>query len=116
MSSFKERLKDLRTERGMTQDQLADALDIPAPTIRRLESSETDSIPRKERLSLISDYFNVSIDYLLGKTDIRYDLESNSNMPQMDEARKELIDMIKKTPEEDLADLKLLVKRFVKDQ
>ncbi|KFM92918.1 helix-turn-helix transcriptional regulator [Paenibacillus sp. FSL R5-0527] len=69
MALFKERLKELRLEKGLTQEQLAQKMDIPAASIRRLEVSE--SIPRKERLIALSNFFNVSIDYLIGKSDKR---------------------------------------------
>jgi DNA-binding XRE family transcriptional regulator len=36
--AFKDRLKQLRHERGITQDMLADAIDVPPSTIRRYES------------------------------------------------------------------------------
>ncbi|MCR8983247.1 transcriptional regulator [Brevibacillus laterosporus] len=65
---FKERLKELRATRMVTQEELAKTLDIPNSTIRRLESSDI-SLPRYERLEKIANYFNVSVDYLLGRTD-----------------------------------------------
>nr|WP_063828978.1 helix-turn-helix transcriptional regulator [Paenibacillus sp. FSL R7-269] len=64
---FNDRLKELRIERSLTQDQLAIKLDIPSATIRRLEAS--NSIPRRDRLILLANFFNVSTDYLLGETD-----------------------------------------------
>ncbi|ETT54808.1 helix-turn-helix domain-containing protein [Paenibacillus sp. FSL R7-269] len=67
MSIFNDRLKELRIERSLTQDQLAIKLDIPSATIRRLEAS--NSIPRRDRLILLANFFNVSTDYLLGETD-----------------------------------------------
>ncbi|WP_270619814.1 helix-turn-helix domain-containing protein [Paenibacillus macerans] len=72
MPSFADRLRQLRHERGLTQEQLAEQLDIPAASIRRLEV--TESLPRKERLVLLSNFFNVSIDYLMGNTDQRNEL------------------------------------------
>lgn len=54
MALFKERLKELRLERGLTQEQLAEQMDIPASSIRRLEVS--DSIPRRERLLSFSTF------------------------------------------------------------
>lgn len=63
---FKERLKELRTKKGITQEVLASYLDIPESTIRRYESSE-DSTPRRERLEKIADFFDVSVDFLLGR-------------------------------------------------
>ncbi|MHA7749914.1 helix-turn-helix domain-containing protein [Paenibacillus anseongensis] len=59
-------MKKLRNERGITQEQLAHALDIPESTIRRLET--TENLPRKERINQIADYFEVSVDYLLGRS------------------------------------------------
>lgn len=63
---FKERLKELRSKRGLTQEQLAVSLGIPESTIRRYESVE-DSMPRRERLEKIADFFGVSTDYLTGR-------------------------------------------------
>lgn len=68
--AFKDRLKLLRNERGMTQEELANVLGLPASTIRRYESSE-ESIPKNERLQLIADYFDCTIDYLLERTETK---------------------------------------------
>lgn len=65
---FSQRLKELRKSRGMTQEQLANVLDIPTSTIRRLESVEGK--PLMERAELIADYFGVSLDYLMGRSDV----------------------------------------------
>jgi len=64
---FSDRLKELRHKRGLTQEQLAGALDIPTTTIRRWES--VGDPPKRERLEKIADYFGVNIEYLLGRTD-----------------------------------------------
>lgn len=66
--SFSERLKQLRTSRGMTQEALAQALNIPSSNIRRYESDH-EGVPRKERLETFADFFGVSIDYLMGRVD-----------------------------------------------
>lgn len=64
---FKHRLKELRKQKNLSQDQLADALDIPSSSLRRYETR--GELPKRERLELIADFFTVSIDYLLGRTD-----------------------------------------------
>lgn len=68
--NFSERLKELREQRQLSQEQLAEALSIPRSTIAHYES-ETGSLrlPRPERLQQIADFFQVSTDYLLGRTD-----------------------------------------------
>lgn len=65
---FSQRLKELRESKGLLQENLADILEIPRSSIGQYESGESDRIPRKDRLEKIADYFNVSVDYLLGRT------------------------------------------------
>lgn len=74
---FGETLKKLRLAKGITQERLASDLDIPESTIRRLETSE--SIPRRDRLIQIADYFGVSIDHLLGIDEKDKDEEFNDS-------------------------------------
>lgn len=63
MSVFAERLKELRKEKGLTQQKVADSLNISQPNYRRWESGERR--PSVETLVMLADYFEVSIDYLL---------------------------------------------------
>lgn len=62
--AFKDRLKELRTNKGLTQDDLAHRLDIPSSTIRRYETDES-SMPKHDRLEKIADFFGCTVDYLL---------------------------------------------------
>lgn len=64
---FRERMKLLRHKKGMTQEQLARAIDVPDTSIRRWEA--TGIPPKRERLEKLADYFEVSVDFLLGRTD-----------------------------------------------
>ena len=63
------RLKDLRKEKGITQLQLAMELNMSQNTISRYETGERQA--GYNELIKIADYFNVSIDYLLNRTDKR---------------------------------------------
>ena len=67
MILFKERLKELRIEKGLTQTQLAKELRVNPRTIRNWEVGERQ--PDLDTLEVIAKYFNVSYDYLLGLTD-----------------------------------------------
>lgn len=73
------RLKQLRKSKGMTQQELAEAVSIPKRTIQRLENSESQIKPDKAQL--LADYFGVSIPYLVGyDTDNTFeDLITNIN-------------------------------------
>lgn len=63
------RIKFLREERGIYQKDLANLLNVSIPSINYYEN-EKRAIDTNTA-SILADYFNVSIDYLLGKTDIR---------------------------------------------
>ena len=62
------RLKKLRKEKNISQLKLALDLNMNQNTISRYENLEREA--DYETLVALADYFNVSIDYLLGRTDI----------------------------------------------
>ena len=66
---FNERLKQLRKENGLTQVQAAQELGIAYRNYQRLEAD--GNTPHYSNLVQIADYFNVSIDFLAGRTDVR---------------------------------------------
>lgn len=66
---FVKRLKLLRKEKGITQKQLAESLGISAPAVINYENAQR--FPSSAVLTLFSQYFNVSREYLLGETDER---------------------------------------------
>ena len=59
------RLKELRDRVGYTQAKMAEAIGCLQTTYQRYESG--DRTPSYDVLLRISDEFNVSVDYLLGK-------------------------------------------------
>ena len=61
------RLKELRKERKISQLKLALDLNMNQNSISRYENMEREA--DYETLIKFADYFNVSIDYLLGRTD-----------------------------------------------
>ncbi len=61
------RLKELRKSKGISQMKLAMDLNTNQNTISRYETGERE--PGIAELMRIADYFNVSIDYLLERTD-----------------------------------------------
>ena len=65
---FAQRLKMLRKSRKCTQLTLAELLGITRTQISDLENGKTST--SIERLYMLADYFNVSIDYLVGRTDL----------------------------------------------
>ena len=61
------RLKELRKQRGVSQLRLSMDLGLSQNTVSRYETGEREADYRT--LILLGDYFNGSIDYLLGRTD-----------------------------------------------
>lgn len=66
MAQFDKILKLLRNEKNMSQQELAEALGISKSSINMYERGERQ--PNFEVLETIADFFNVDIDYLLGRT------------------------------------------------
>lgn len=60
-------IKELREEKGLSQKQLAEELNISQSAIAKWELDKTE--PTAGTLRLLSEFFNVSADYLLGLED-----------------------------------------------
>ena len=64
---FSERLKELRLERGLSQDELAEKTALSHGCIAMLEVKKR--APTATTLETLADFFEVSTDYLLGRED-----------------------------------------------
>lgn len=71
---FDKRLKKLRTDKELSQKALSDILGISPSTVAMYEQGRRT--PDNEMLKKIANFFNVSVDFLLGN--------SNSNVPPID--------------------------------
>ena len=68
MAKFAERLKSLRTCKGLSQADFAKQIKLSKSSVNMYERGERE--PGLETLERIADYFNVDMDYLLGKSDV----------------------------------------------
>lgn len=64
---FKERLKELRLEKGVTQIQIAKIVNMSKMAISHWEKGNSE--PSIDQLKILATYFDVSIDYLTGFLD-----------------------------------------------
>lgn len=76
MTNFATRLKELRVEKGLSQFELAKKLSTSKSTISMYEQGRRT--PSYEGLEEMADYFNVDMDYLMGRSDyttriVKYD-------------------------------------------
>lgn len=64
MNIFDKRLKALRKEKGKTQQNIADLLNVQRSTYGEYERGKI--LPPMDKMKVLADYFGVSIDYLIG--------------------------------------------------
>lgn len=105
--SLGQRIKHLREELDLTQEELGKILNVSKPTISRYEADTNE--PNTETLKTIAKYFNVSTDYLLENTNIKNTYSSADKITKSlndDPELTEFWDTLK-----DREDLKLLFKQ-----
>ena len=85
------RIKDLREDRDMRQSDLAGAVGIDQRTISNYETGKTN--PDSEALIRLANFFEVSIDYLVGR--IHVDYPSTSEREKLIEGIKAELDKLK---------------------
>ena len=83
--SFGSNIKKLRRERGITQDQLANALGISGQAVSRWETGA--AMPDISLIPALSNYFNVSSDFLL-------DINADGTTEEIDSIKDQLNDMV----------------------
>lgn len=76
MAIFGERIKALRKQKGLTQRQMADTFGITERNYQRYEVSDS---PSNDTLIKLAEFFDVTTDYLLGRTDYDYKFNADRN-------------------------------------
>lgn len=82
-----ERIKALRKERGLTQQQLAEVLGVDRTSIAKYE---TGQLPSAEVILRLAEYFSVSVDYLCERS-------QGAPMQAENDAERDLLVMFRKT-------------------
>ncbi|MGR8824335.1 helix-turn-helix domain-containing protein [Leuconostoc mesenteroides] len=91
MSITANRIKELRTQKKLTQQGLADILNSSRGTVAKYEGDERN--PSFAMLSLIADALDTTVDYLQGNTDIpTKTIDSNVNTGDENKKRVDLSD------------------------
>lgn len=62
-----QRIRDLREDADLTQKQVGEAINVPQRTYAYYESGQRMVPPQV--LCALADFYNVSVDYILGRTD-----------------------------------------------
>lgn len=92
---FMNRIKELRKENNMTQADLAKILNVTDRSVGFYENEKRD--PDTDTLKTLANLFNVSIDYLLGRTENKKtnDIKIALNSISTDGLDADDIDMVK---------------------
>lgn len=94
-------IRKLRKEKNLTQKELAKILNVSDRSVGFYETGERD--PDTETLNKLANFFNVSIDYLLGRTEIK---KSTNKEDMANQLIQVLIDAGELEPGEELTDEK----------
>lgn len=78
-----ERFAELLKEKGLTAYRISKEINVSQSTLSDWKKGK--STPKTDKLQLIADYLGVSIDYLVGKTDIRQTANESSWKPQLND-------------------------------
>lgn len=88
-----ERLRTLREERGLSQQKLAACIGTTQQNIHRYENGHNE--PDIATLMQLADFFQTSIDYLVGHTDIRRKMEAVTSF-DLNTEEAEMVDKYRK--------------------
>jgi transcriptional regulator with XRE-family HTH domain len=85
---IKDRVKKLRKAKGLDQSELGTLIGLSLKTISTIETGRSD--PSTKQLKALSDFFNVSIDYLVTGTETEKTISEEEN---------EIIKIVRESPE-----------------
>ena len=109
--TFGERLIKLRTERGYpNRTQFAKILGIPSTTLRNYEKDEREA--GHKFLIQISNFFDVTVDYLLGVTDEENNYTENRSTPTSND--NEIVSLDNLLDTEDKAEIRGVIKGMLR--
>lgn len=99
MTSFNERLLELRRQRDLSQAELAQYVGVNKQTISQYERGVRR--PDLDTLSILCDFFNVSSDYILGKSNVTIRYVDSSDLQKLciTDSERDLIVAYRRAPE-----------------
>lgn len=105
MSKFSDRIKELRSSRKLSQQELADQLGTSKSSVNMYERGERE--PGIEMLENIADFFNVDMDYLLGKSStpnkvLSAAAEKSTPRSERDVLKQKIIELLSQLTDDEL--------------
>ena len=109
------RIKDLRIEKKLTQEELSKILRVSRGNVSKYENEDLDI--SNDKLKILADFFNVSVDYLLGIAEERnLTIVKEEGLPYELKGHIEEISMLKEAIESGLSasDIKEILELGIK--
>lgn len=95
MNMFSVRLKAMRKDRKETQDDIAKLLGVRRTTVGEYERGNIR--PPMDKMKILADHFEVSVDYLMGNTNFQTAEERNEESPNdVSKAMKKILEDLQK--------------------
>ena len=98
---FGERLAELRKDRGLKQKDIAALLNVAVSTVSNYETESHE--PDLANLCELANLLGVSTDYLLGRTDIKLDINALNEPLSSDFTKADILRMLEQSSPEDCA-------------
>ena len=105
-----ENLKKLRNQKGVSQQKLADAIEVSQQSINKYENHKIE--PDIQTLIKLADYFDTSVDYLVGHTDINHVMETVSSY-DLNEDEAALINNYRKLSKKQKESIRLIIENYI---
>lgn len=109
--SFSEKIKKLRTEKGLSQDELGNLINVHGRHVWKYEKGK--ALPQAETLIKIADVFGVTVEYLLRDN---FDKDSAATFAIKDQDLIRKFQAVEKMADEDRNVVKILIDAFIKKQ
>lgn len=106
------RLRMLRKERNLTQKELGKAIHVSKVSISGYENGERT--PDTDNLRRLADFFDVTTDYLLGKSD--HPKLTEKEQREVYKETEEIIDLMESLPEEKRRTALEIIKAYTKGE
>ena len=89
-------IKRLRKEKGLTQTQLAETFNVDQTAISKWENDK--AIPDTQTLIRLAEFFDVSTDFLLGRSNLYYPDRIKNAAPALSDEERRLLEMYRSLP------------------
>ncbi len=107
---FYQRLKDLKEDADLTQKQVSEIIGVSVNHYGKYERGETD-IPFEKAITL-ADYYDVSLDYIAGRTNFKQGL----NSPTLTQEELQLIEKYRQLSERSKGKHDVLIQQLLEQQ